>query len=395
MKKRRKVAIALSGGVDSAVSAALLKKEGYDLVGVFMHCYPQTGWPCTEDLDRADALKIAQKLDIPFRVFDFEKGYKEKVLDYFYKEYKEGRTPNPDSHCNREIKFGLFLDKATKELGVDFIATGHYVRKLESRIMNHESRYKLLRGVDPKKDQSYFLYMISQGQLARSLFPVGGFLKSDVRRMAKDFGFHNFEKRGTRGICFIGKVDLKDFLNKEIEKKRGEVVDAFGNVIGEHEGVWFYTIGQRHGFSIDQGKVKKTENAVFSGLPVYVISKDAEKNRLVVGWGRETEKDSFTVSGVHWIDPGGCFPFGRDSSLTSRVRSGQALGMTGKGVAGLACQVRIRHLGELYKCRIMNYESRITNRLSVELEQGVRGVASGQDAVFYDGDEVLGGGMIE
>lgn len=350
---KSKVALAMSGGVDSSVSGYLLKKEGYDVVGVFMHCWPQTGWPCTEDRDRADAIKVAEKLQIPFLVWDFEKEYRERVMEYFYREYKAGRTPNPDSYCNREIKFGLFLDRALTELGVDFIATGHY-----ARVQKNDSGYELLKGVDIKKDQSYFLYTLGQKQLSNTLFPVGGMVKDDVRKLAKNVGLSNFDKKGTAGICFIGKVDIRDFLKKEIEEKEGEVVDTEGNVIGKHRGVWFYTIGQRHGFTLN-GKHK------WEGLPLYVVSKNISKNELVVGWGEEVERSRFTMNELSWVNP-------------KLIKGNMNLG------------VRIRHQGEIYKCKVV-----VGDKVLVELGEGVRGISSGQNAVLYDEDVCLGGGVIE
>lgn len=356
---KKKVAMAMSGGVDSSVSAYLLKKEGYDLTGVFMHCWPQTGWPCTEDRDRADALKVAEKLKIPFLVWDFEKEYRERVMDYFYKEYKAGRTPNPDSYCNREIKFGLFLERAFKELKVDFIATGHYARV--AKRCNLREGYTLLKGIDDKKDQSYFLYTLGQYELFKTLFPVGEMLKNDVRNLAKKIGLSNFDKKGTSGICFVGKVNIKDFLKKEISEKEGNVIDIEGNIIGRHIGVWFYTIGQRHGFTIN-AKHK------WAGLPLYVVDKNINKNELVVGWGEEAEKKEFFVSDINWINP--------------KLIANCELRIKNLGV-------RIRHLGEIYKCKI-----KINDKVLVELEEGVRGISSGQNAVFYDGEVCLGGGVI-
>lgn len=338
----------MSGGVDSAVSAYLLKKEGHEVTGVFMHCWPQTGWPCTEDRDRADAIKVAERLKIPFTVWDFEKEYRTRVMDYFYREYKAGRTPNPDSYCNREIKFGLFLERAIKELKVDKIATGHY-----ARVREKDGIFELLRGVDAQKDQSYFLYTLGQYELSKTLFPVGEMLKTDVRKFAKKIGLSNYDKKGTSGICFIGKVDIKDFLKHEIKEKEGNVLDLEGNVIGKHKGVWFYTIGQRHGFTLN-GKHK------WEGLPLYVVSKNVKKNELIVGWGEETEKKSFYVDDVHWINE-----------------------------AVNNCGVRIRHQGEIYKCKV-----EINDMVLVELEDGVRGISPGQNAVFYNNDVCLGGGVI-
>ncbi|MDZ4246169.1 MAG: tRNA methyl transferase PRC-barrel domain-containing protein, partial [Dehalococcoidia bacterium] len=304
-----KVAVGLSGGVDSALSAALLKKEGYEVVGVYLHCFPKTYQKtlnCTDKEDFKMAQEVAMVLGIPFTFFDFEKDYQKKVINYFFEEYRAGRTPNPDAVCNKEIKFGLFLEKATRELGVDFVATGHYTRiaieKMAgpvglhphptsslaslvagarwgsptpatrrnyrfSRVTPHftpndeplrpipyalNPNYHLLAGIDPTKDQSYFLYNLSQKQLSRILFPVGEYTKVQVRQMARDFGLPNWDRKDSQGICFLGKVSVRKFLESRIKPKKGEVVDTSGRVIGEHDGVWFYTIGQRHGFRVDR-----------------------------------------------------------------------------------------------------------------------------------------------
>ena len=402
--KNIKVAVGLSGGVDSAMSAYLLKSQGYEVTGVHMQCWDYTGETCKGNEDRSDAVAVCGQLGIKFKFLNFESEYRSKVIDYFYSEYRAGRTPNPDVLCNKEIKFGLFLDWAMRE-GFDYVATGHYVRsswqipqhsRCGSRIsppasrIAAESAIKLLKGVDESKDQSYFLYRLTQEQLKRSLFPVGGMKKSEVRKIAQEQKLIVAEKAESMGICFVGEVDINKFLKREIEPKQGEVVlKSTGGVIGMHEGVWFYTIGQRHGFEITE----------YVGLPLYVVGKNVDQNQLIVGFYNDCLRDSFITSDTYFI------------SGDFREASRQ----------GFACDVRIRHLGQLYKAQIRcdgstALSERVplsapTPRVAVEpdptrhrecskaiynvkLEQPAFGVAPGQSAVFYLGDEVLGGGII-
>lgn len=348
VKQNKRVAVGMSGGVDSSVAAYLLKEQGYDVTGVFMQCWDEKADGCRADEDRADAVKVAAKLGIKFVSLDFVSEYKSKVINYFYNEYRLGRTPNPDVMCNKEIKFGMFLEWANKE-GFDFVATGHYARVIQA-----DGVYKLLRGKDSEKDQSYFLYLLTQAQLAKTLFPLGNLIKTDVRKLAKEQGFHTFDKKDSVGICFIGEVDIKEFLKKQIQPRVGNVVDTQGNVIGEHDGVWFYTIGQRHGFRVDK----------YFGLPLYVVGKNVETNELIVGFVKDVVKTEFVINNLHWILTEPEFP--------------------------LDAEVRIRNLGELYK---MTAE-KVDKGLKLTLEDEVFGVAPGQSAVIYKNDEVLGGGII-
>ena len=385
--KNIKVAVGLSGGVDSAVSAYLLKSQGYQVAGVHMQCWDYSSETCKGNEDRSDAVAICGQLEIKFKFLNFENEYKSKVIDHFYSEYRAGRTPNPDVLCNKEIKFGLFLDWAMQE-GFDFVATGHY-----ARINN----LHLLKGVDESKDQSYFLYRLTQDQLAKSLFPVGEMKKSEVRKIAQEQKLVVAEKAESMGICFVGEVDINKFLKREIEPKQGEVIlKSTGEVIGTHEGVWFYTIGQRHGFEIKK----------YVGLPLYVVGKNVDQNQLIVGFYNDCLRDSFTVSDSHFI-VGDFKGIGKVEEISPR---------------GFACDVRIRHLGQLYKAQVIASSACVesngitlcgdslwTSNASssslrfalvdesvyiVKLEQPAFGVAPGQSAVFYLGDEVLGGGII-
>lgn len=351
------MAVGISGGVDSSAAAYLLKKRGYDVVGVYIQCWESKADGCTANEDRASAVAVCAHLGIKFVHLDFISQYKAKVIEYFYREYEVGRTPNPDVMCNKEIKFGLFLEWAMKN-GFDYVATGHYARVEavgngveSSDAADGDGGFKLLKGVDETKDQSYFLYLLGQEVLARTLFPLGELKKSEVREIAGKVGLPTYNRPDSMGICFIGDIDVRKFLEERIAPKKGEVVSGDGEVIGEHGGAWFYTIGQRHGFTITK----------YQGLPMYVVDKNVEENVVVVGPIGQTSKDCFEVEKVHWIGGSPEFP--------------------------LDCEVRVRHLGKLARCTI-------SPSLSVKLETPIFGIAPGQSAVFYAGDEVLGGGVI-
>jgi tRNA-specific 2-thiouridylase len=269
-----KVFMGMSGGVDSSVSAALLKKQGYEVVGVFIKVWQPDFFACTWKDDRRDAMRVAAKLNIPFLTLNLEKEYKHDVIDYMLSEYKAGRTPNPDIMCNKYVKFGAFLDFALKN-GADFIATGHYVR-IEKTGTGKNADYKLFAGTDDKKDQSYFLWTIKKDLLSKILFPVGGYKKSRVRTLAKNFGLSTWEKKDSQGLCFVGKLDIKDFLKHYIKPKRGNLLDEKNKIIGYHGGAVFLTEGERRGFTVTK---KKRGN---SSLPQYVIGRDIKKNTVTV-----------------------------------------------------------------------------------------------------------------
>jgi tRNA-specific 2-thiouridylase len=280
---RKRVLIALSGGVDSSVAAVLLKKKGYQVEAAFMRCWSE-GPYCSVEQDQTDGGRVAAMLDIPFHIFDFEKEYKKWVIDYFFAEYESGRTPNPDVMCNKEIKFGLFLDKARK-MGFDYIATGHYAR------VTNSVGYHLLTGKDESKDQSYFLFRIGQDQLAHVLFPLGELTKKEVRKLAKKFGLPTADKKDSVGICFVGPAEIKEFLMQKIKPRHGDIVSLSGKVLGQHIGLPFYTIGQREGLGISQT------------LPYYVAEKDMARNALIVVpiGHKGLFKKEFTAKDVHWV----------------------------------------------------------------------------------------------
>jgi len=351
ISKHTKVAVGLSGGVDSAVAAYLLKQEGYDVTGVYLQCWDRKADGCDSDKDKIFAIRNAKHLEIPFLHLNFTKEYKERVISYFYSEYQAGRTPNPDVMCNKEIKFGLFFDWAQKE-GFDFVATGHY-----ARVTTAAGKFQLVKGVDDSKDQSYFLYLLDQKHLAKTLFPLGEMYKSQVRKIADKENLPSSKRPDSMGICFIGEVDIKKFLEERIEHKKGPIKNSSNEIIGEHDGVWFYTIGQRHGFNVTR----------YSGKPLYVIRKNIKENVLYVGEEDEAMSQDFSVSDLHWIS-------GEPPRLP------------------IDCNVRIRHLGSFIRGTIKKINA---GMVEVELKDKAFGVSPGQSAVFYKDDVVLGGGIID
>lgn len=368
-KKKPVVFLGLSGGVDSAVAAALLLKQGYDVKGMFLKIWsdtPDASGVCPWVQDRLDALAVAAKLNIPLVTLDFEKEYKMQVFRYFVEEYQAGRTPNPDILCNEVIKFGVFLEYALKH-GADYIATGHHARRLPESGQESDVTYALLAGVDEKKDQSYFLSRLNQHQLRHTLFPIGSMTKQQVRFLAKEYGLDTVaEKRSTRGICFIGKVDLQTFLSKYTISKPGDIVDTQGNIIGKHKGVSFYTIGQRKGLDIPATSPEAN--------PYYIVAKDAEHNRLIAASADNAvhRQDQIFAQELHWIDGKiKTFPF--------------------------ACQARIRYHQPVSNVTLSfeNDDLHLNGRLRVQCAEPQKFVTPGQFIVFYDGEEVLGSAIID
>ena len=349
VKNKGKVCVGLSGGVDSSVTAALLLEQGYDVTGVYMKNWSQDlpGMPCPWKEDYQDAKRVAVQLGIPFKMYDFQKEYRHKVVDYMVAEYQAGRTPNPDVMCNQEVKFKLFLD-ACLEDGADFIATGHYARVQDGQ---------LLRAKDDNKDQTYFLYRVTEDALKHALFPLGGYTKPEVRELAAKFGLITAKKKESMGICFVGKVGIKDFLLYELGPQQpGDIIDENGKAIGRHEGAIFYTIGQRHGLDIG------------GGLPYYVIAKDMAKNQVIVTTRLDDENlwtKQLHLSQLHWINH--------------------------QPADGTKVQVRTRHRAPLVEATVVLKNGEVV----LELKDEIRAATPGQSAVIYSDQLVLGGGILK
>ncbi len=352
----------MSGGVDSSLSAALLLEAEYEVIGGFMKNWSGSTKVCdgTEEFqecdwrtERRDAMRVAAQLGIPFLTFDFEAEYRAKVVDYMVKTYAAGRTPNPDVMCNKFMKFDLFMREADK-LGCDFVATGHYARV--ERISG-ATVPRLMAGIDPNKDQSYFLCQMPREALKRVLFPVGDMLKPQVREEAEKRGLVVAGKKDSQGVCFIGEINMTEFLQEYIEKKPGKIVDMNGKVVGDHDGLAFYTIGQREGLEI-------------GGLPTpyYVVAKNAERNELVVSsnFHEALYRTELTATEMNWLVDAPASPF--------------------------HCSARIRYRQPLETCEVIVGED---GRLHVTFDKPQRAVTPGQFIVFYDGDVVIGGAVIE
>ena len=342
------VYVGMSGGVDSSVTAALLKEQGYTVVGVYMKNWTKDmpGMPCPWKDDFQDAKRVAVQLGIDFKVYDFQKEYHQKVVDYMIDEYKAGRTPNPDIMCNQEVKFRLFLDTALAD-GADMIATGHY-----AKVRNGE----LHIAANTEKDQSYFLYRVTEQALKKSLMPIGDFkTKAEVRELAKKFGLATADKKDSQGICFVGKVGIREFLEQYVETEPGAIIDNTGREIGTHDGAIFYTIGQRHGLNVG------------GGLPYYVTGKDMKKNQVYVTTDIDDTnlwRDSLTLTDLHWIND--------------------------KPALEKTYQVRTRYRAPLVEAALKPEG----DAYKLELEEKIRAITPGQSAVIYDGSRVVGGGIV-
>lgn len=344
---RKKVYVGMSGGVDSSVTAALLKEQGYEVVGVYMKNWTKdiTGFKCPWQDDFEDAKRVAVQLGIELKVFDFQKEYKQKVVDYMIAEYEAGRTPNPDIMCNQEVKFKLFLDAALED-GADLIATGHYAATENGQ---------LLKANNKDKDQTYFMYRVTGSALKKTLLPLGKYsTKQQVRDLAKRLGLSTAAKKDSQGICFVGKVGIKEFLQQYVTTKRGQVLDKAGRIVGEHDGAIFYTIGQRHGLNIG------------GGLPFYVTGKNIDKNEVYVTTDLDDGQlwmKKLTLSDAHWIN--------------------------GLPKSGGRYNVQTRYRAPFVSARVTSE----AGNWSLELDEEVRAITPGQSAVIYDGERVVGGGI--
>jgi tRNA-uridine 2-sulfurtransferase len=393
----KRVVVGLSGGVDSSVTAYLLKEQGYEVIGLFMKNWHDDSVTISNQCpwleDSNDAMIVAEKLEIPFQVVDLSEQYKERIVDYMFDEYEKGRTPNPDILCNREIKFDVFM-KIALQLGADFIATGHYCRKSEEEI-DGKSVYKLLAGKDVNKDQSYFLCQLSQEQLAKSLFPIGELTKPEVRKIAKYADLITAEKKDSQGLCFIGKVRLPEFLQQKLQPKEGKIVQipedfsevhksiptfenkeaeliyfsqkhsykkSDGKVVGKHQGAHYFTKGQRKGLAV--GGTKE---------PLFVIETDVHENIIFTGEGKNHPglyRNVLFVSNdeIHWIREDLALKSGEIMKVNARIRYRQAL-----------------EIATLYK---------VENGLFVEFENQQSAIQEGQFVAWYHQDELLGSGVI-
>ena len=357
-----RVVVGMSGGVDSSVTALLLKEQGYDVIGIFMKNWDDTdelGY-CTATEDYKDVALVADQIGIPYYSVNFEKEYHDRVFSYFLEEYKKGRTPNPDVMCNKEIKFKAFLDYAM-ELGADYVATGHYARV----VRDEDGKAHLLRGKDSNKDQTYFLSQLSQEQLSKAMFPLGEIEKSEVREIAEKANLATAKKKDSTGICFIGERDFKDFLMDYLPAKSGEMQTLDGEVVGKHDGLMYYTIGQRKGLGIGGSKDGTNE-------PWFAIGKNLEENVLYVGQGYEN--DHLYADTLEASD----FLFTGDAEELPREFRSMA-------------QFRYRQKA----VPVTVYLDETRTKARVVFDEAARAITPGQAIVLYDGDECLGGGIID
>jgi tRNA-specific 2-thiouridylase len=350
--KTKTIFVGMSGGVDSSTSAALLKEAGFNVVGVFIKVWHPDFLPCNWQAERVDAMRVCARLSIPFMTVDLADAYKKGVADYLISEYKAGRTPNPDVMCNKNIKFGSFLAWA-REQGADGIATGHYAQTRE-----RDGGVELVRSADDEKDQTYFLWTLTQEEMKRVQFPVGGYTKPEVRKLAEKFNLPVAEKKDSQGICFLGAIDLRSFLKHFIDVTPGPVKNIEGEVVGEHEGALLYTIGQRHGFIISEKTTARE--------PYFVVAKDIATNTITVS--HNPQEPSFThtdmgLSDINWIS-------GKTPELGKKYTA------------------RYRHQGKLHSCTLADGGKR------VHFDEPQHGLAQGQSVVVYDSDVCLGGGVI-
>ncbi|MFB5662178.1 tRNA 2-thiouridine(34) synthase MnmA [Alteribacillus sp. HJP-4] len=355
-KEDTRIIVGMSGGVDSSVTAALLKEEGYEVIGIFMKNWDDTdenGF-CTATEDYEDVIRVCNQLDIPYYAVNFEKKYWDLVFSYFLDEYRAGRTPNPDVVCNKEIKFKAFLEHALS-LGADYVATGHYARLKKER----DGTVSMLRGVDSNKDQTYFLNQLSQKQLQHVVFPLGDLNKKEVRRIAEEKKLATASKKDSTGICFIGERNFKEFLQNYLPAKPGSMVTTDGEIKGTHDGLMYYTLGQRQGLGIGG-----------AGEPWFVTGKDLEKNELIVGQGFHNDglyTDALYASDINWLD--------------EKIR-----------VDPFSCTAKFRYRQSDQMVTVYPMADR---EVKITFAERQRAVTPGQSVVLYDGEKCLGGGTIE
>lgn len=350
-----RVVVGMSGGVDSSVAAYLMKQQGHEVLGVFMNNWEEKDdrGVCTSQKDWDDVRRVCDVIDIPYYSVNFAREYKERVFAHFLEEYQKCRTPNPDVLCNREIKFNVFLN-FVETLGAEKLVTGHF-----ANLGRQGDKVTLLRAKDENKDQTYFLYMLGQRALSRACFPVGGLLKSEVREIARKQGLPTSEKKDSTGVCFIGERDFRAFLKTYLPAQGGDMVDESGRVVGHHEGLMYYTLGQRRGLGIGGGG---------NGQRWFVIEKDVKHNRLIVSQGED------------------------DRLYTPRAEASEATWISGEAPgAEIECMVRLRHRQPLQKCRIQISGEKV----HMEFDRPQRAVTPGQSAVFYQGDVCLGGAIVD
>lgn len=352
----KKVFVGVSGGVDSSVSAALLKEQSYDVTGVFIKAWHPTFLPCNWRSEMRDAMRVCARLKIPFLLCDLEKEYKTEVIDYLISEYKAGHTPNPDVFCNKEIKFGHFL-KWAEECGANYVATGHYAQSIKDE---KSKKVKLIQGKDRNKDQTYFLWTLTQNKLKKVLFPIGHIEKPEVRKIAKKFNLHTSSKKDSQGLCFVGHVDMKLFLKRFIKTEPGNVLNKKGEIIGSHQGAELYTFGQRHGFIINEDNKNKKN--------YYVIDKNLEKNQIIVS---ENPKSIEKLDKI----------FLQDVSFTREELFGNEK---------IDLEIKPRYRSPNFKA-ILNKKGEDYILETIKLKEKI---APGQSIVFYLGNECIGGGIV-
>lgn len=360
MKEKLRIVVGMSGGVDSSVTAWLLKEQGYDVIGLFMKNWDDTDeyGHCTATEDFEDVRKVCSQIGIPYYAVNFEKEYYEKVFTYFLNEYRKGRTPNPDVMCNREIKFGEFLQKA-KQLGADYIATGHY-----AQLQTSDQDITLLRGADRNKDQTYFLYAVDKTQLQQAMFPIGHLQKSEVRKIAEKLGLATAKKKDSTGICFIGEKNFRKFLSEYLPAQPGEIRTLEGEYIGDHHGLMYYTLGQRKGLGI---------GGIGTGEPWYAVKKDLENNILYVAQGHHHPalySKGLMATDINWLGEGSTPP-----------------------TQPFICTVKTRYRQTDQEAEVTWHPS--SGQFQIEFKEPQRAVTPGQAVVLYQGEVCLGGGIID